>query len=390
MRTKGGSLLDMRLFWLGPLAAALLPNAGCFICCVAEGTRVRTLDGERLIEELCLGDVVISIDPESGEQIAAPISAIRSAHRECLSIALSGDRTLVATSDHPVFDPDEGDYFPAGDWALGKRKRLLEVTEQGVQAVEVESTSIYSGVRKVFDLTVDSPHHNFVADGIVVHNKSVDDGYDGGQGWETGTDTTETAGPDVPEDTPQDCVERCDVLVACDDEHPTVDACMENCLTQREGWAEHGTACLDAYAANGYCIGSLTCAQYQEYAVPSTADYPCADTFSEFVNQCFFDGEGPSPECEAYCDVALPCSNPPSVDRPWTSSIRSQIRSLLPKLHSAHSAIWGRSVETFNCMLPRCRTERQANPPPMQWYFQAFSEQQTCRATSRSGRIASI
>jgi filamentous hemagglutinin len=311
----------MRLFWLGPAAAvALVPNAGCFICCVAAGTRVLTPKGERPIEELGVGDVVISIDPQTGERIAAPISAIRSARRECLSIALAGGRTLVATSDHPVFDPDADDYFPAGDWVLGKRKRLLELVDEGVQAVNVGSTSIYSGVRKVFDLTVDSPHHNFVASGIVVHNKSIDDGYYGESGI-TGDDsesgTTHGAGPDVPGGTPQDCAVRCDVLVACDDEHPSMDACLENCMTQRAGWAEHGTLCLEAYAANGYCLGSLSCTEYQEYAVPTTADYPCVETFSEFVNQCFFEGEGPSPECEAYCDVALSCSNPPSVDRPY-------------------------------------------------------------------------
>jgi len=116
---------------------------------------------------------------------------------------------------------------------------------------------------------------------------------------------------------PQDCIERCDVLVACDDEYATVEACMENCLTQRESWAEHGTLCLEAYAANGYCIGSLTCAEYQEYMAPTTADYPCVGTFLELVNQCLFGGAGPSAECEAYCDVVLPCSNPPSVDRPY-------------------------------------------------------------------------
>jgi hypothetical protein len=146
--------------------------AGLMSCrgCVARGARVRVPGGTRPIEELTPGDDVICVDPHSGELVVTPLVAVRSARRECVQLSV-GTLTLTLTSDHPVYCPQTDQWAPAGDWALGNRTQLLEVTTEGVRPVEVTQVRTYCGVHEVFDLSVDHPLHNFVANGLLVHNK---------------------------------------------------------------------------------------------------------------------------------------------------------------------------------------------------------------------------
>lgn len=153
--------------WL--VTAAVVGMPGCDSC-VARGARVRTREGERPIEDLRIGDEVLSFDPGSGEPVPGAILAVRSVKRETVLLRAAG-RDLIATSDHPVYCPDEGVYAPAGDWALRHRTRLWQAGADGPRAVPIELVSTAAGVREVFDLSVDTPHHNFLASGFLVHNK---------------------------------------------------------------------------------------------------------------------------------------------------------------------------------------------------------------------------
>ncbi len=153
---------------LGVTAALALGSS----CCVAKGTLVRTPRGERRVEELQVGDEVTCVDPASGAQHVARISQVRTSRRECVALEAAGAR-LVCTSDHPVYDPATGTYADAGDWVLARRRQVLCVASEGAKAVvEVQDRSFDAGVHQVFDLTVDHPLHNFVADGVLVHNKT--------------------------------------------------------------------------------------------------------------------------------------------------------------------------------------------------------------------------
>lgn len=157
------------------LAGAVLAGAmGCGppTSCVARGSRVRTPKGDRAIEELGVGDEVLCVEPSTGALATARLVAVQRATRECVALTLAG-AALTLTSDHPVYCPDTGEWAPAGDWALGQRRRLLQVDATGARAVEVQHVSTFAGVHDVFDLTVDHPLHNFVANGVLVHNKSI-------------------------------------------------------------------------------------------------------------------------------------------------------------------------------------------------------------------------
>lgn len=142
-------------------------------CCVARGSRVRVPKGSRRVEELKLGDEVVCVDPETGERHVARLCGIRSSRRECLAFTV-GAATLRCTSDHPLYDPDTRTWAPAGDWALGRRAALAHVPED--ETAPLERVSVVAGLAvtldEVFDLTVDHPLHNFVAEGLLVHNKS--------------------------------------------------------------------------------------------------------------------------------------------------------------------------------------------------------------------------
>ncbi|PZR14375.1 MAG: hypothetical protein DI536_09940 [Archangium gephyra] len=152
--------------WL--LAAAATLSMSCGPTCVARGTRIQTPRGQRRVEELAVGDEVIAVNPHTGEHEVTTITEIRFSDREHGALTI-GNTTLHVTSDHPLFDPQTREFHPAGDWLLGLRTQLLAFDGD---RPEVTAMKPFAGIETVFDLTVASSLHTFVAEGIVVHNKT--------------------------------------------------------------------------------------------------------------------------------------------------------------------------------------------------------------------------
>lgn len=154
-------------------AAAAMSLVGCGgTTCIARGARVATPGGPRPIEALREGDTIVVVEPASGMTAASRIVRIVSSHREVGALALGGV-SLRLTSDHPVYDPVARGFFPAGDWLLGTRTSLLRLDGDAVRPALVEQAQPFVGTAEVFDLTVEHEWHTFVAEGVVVHNKSI-------------------------------------------------------------------------------------------------------------------------------------------------------------------------------------------------------------------------
>lgn len=142
-------------------------------CCVCAATLVATPDGPRPLGALRVGDLVLSVAVESGELVVARVVAVRTAMRECVRLEHAGGE-LVCTPDHPIYCPETGAYEPASRWVEGLRHTvlLLPAGAQGAVAVPITGVEAFAGVREVVDISVDAPMHNFVAAGLLVHNKS--------------------------------------------------------------------------------------------------------------------------------------------------------------------------------------------------------------------------
>lgn len=167
MTSLNGILRRTSSWLLGCASAAATPA-----CCVASGSRVRTPDGEVPIERLGVGDAVLSFDVERGAFVPTRVSAIRSALRSCVSLRTKTS-TLVCTPDHPIYMSDRASYEDAVAAIPGRPVALASA--DGARPTAVDSVGIPSGLHRVIDISVESPLHNFVAEGVLVHNKEFAD-----------------------------------------------------------------------------------------------------------------------------------------------------------------------------------------------------------------------
>lgn len=180
-----------RLALLSALSLLFL-GQGCWLLCIAEGSSISTPTGRCRIEQLREGDAVYSVDTRSGALVEVRITAIRRGVRECMSLELRGGERLRCTPSHPIYHPDTDSYRVAGEWITHGTTTVARVVEGRVIHQAVASVSAYVGLMEVFDLSVDGPHSNFIADGVVVHNKSPGTGSDYGvfdNDSDSGTDT---------------------------------------------------------------------------------------------------------------------------------------------------------------------------------------------------------
>lgn len=147
------------------LLSAVVFGLLCSACCVVEGTRIATPSGEVLIEDLRVGDAVISLS-ERGEQVISRVTAKRGATAiSYLEISTDGaDGPLKVTSAHPVMTAD--------GWREARRLRVEDPVETRSGMQPLLAVEKRWRIARVYDITVE-PHANFFADGVLVHNKSV-------------------------------------------------------------------------------------------------------------------------------------------------------------------------------------------------------------------------
>lgn len=160
----------MRIFRLVTLALLFMSIVGVCLAiimpwmknyCVVRGARVRTRKGSVPIEELAVGDEIVTLSPGGAEQ-PGRVTRIESARvSEFLRLTVEGGRTLCVTAQHPLATEDA--WVRAESLREGDHVR----TDAGFAVIERIEKIVESA--EVYDLTVE-PNPNFFADGVLVHN----------------------------------------------------------------------------------------------------------------------------------------------------------------------------------------------------------------------------
>lgn len=165
----------LRTVLLSVLATiAVLANVACIDTnsCVVLGTMIWTPQGETKVEELKVGDWVFSYDLVQQEVVPARIVRIRSAFEDCVEFRSNTGIHLGATLSHQIYSPQTGKYEEAAKWSSDELREFGLVLSDNSFAIRNSFEVVPIGRRYVFDITVESPFANFIANGILVHNKS--------------------------------------------------------------------------------------------------------------------------------------------------------------------------------------------------------------------------
>jgi hypothetical protein len=134
-------------------------GGGCFLA----GTEISLADGStKPIESIEAGDVVMAWDMESGELKPDPVRAVQDP-REVDSFLIVND-SLRVTPSHPFLS--DGEWVKAGDLKVGDH-----LTAADGSVVTVATIETVPGPVTVYNFEV-NPYGTYVANGIVVHNRS--------------------------------------------------------------------------------------------------------------------------------------------------------------------------------------------------------------------------
>jgi len=86
-------------------------------------------------------------------------------------VELADGTTIQVTREHPFYSPDESRYKPIGEFKPGEQLARIGQDEK-LKAIGVAGVKAVRGEFTVYNLSVDSSHENYVAAGVLVHNKT--------------------------------------------------------------------------------------------------------------------------------------------------------------------------------------------------------------------------
>jgi len=133
--------------------------------CIAEHTMVLTASGLEPVEDITVGCRVLSRDDEGGIQTARVVWKGRFVTENYLRISFIDGRTLKCTPSHPI--------ATLSGWVKSGQLRTGDEVLTRAGQVEIDAINTVSKTITVFDLEVE-PLHTYFANGILVHNKSMD------------------------------------------------------------------------------------------------------------------------------------------------------------------------------------------------------------------------
>lgn len=141
---------------------------------MADGTR-------KDIEDVKVGDEVLATDPETGKSSAKKVTALhRNRDTDMADVTLQSEdgdtATIHTTQRHPFWDAMHKKWVDAANLRPGDVTR----TPHGKPAL-IRDVQVFSGLRYMYNLTVDSVHTYYVVAGVtpvLVHNENPGNGID--------------------------------------------------------------------------------------------------------------------------------------------------------------------------------------------------------------------
>ena len=142
----------------------LTGTAGCFVA----GTKVKTAEGDRNIEELQVGDEVYAYDTLTGTIALKQVDAsIVHEVSQLVHVTVAGEE-IVTTVEHPFYVVGYG-FKRAGDLQVGENVLSLDGRIEDIEEIWVEDLA---ETVTVYNLEVRDFHTYFVAElGVLVHNQ---------------------------------------------------------------------------------------------------------------------------------------------------------------------------------------------------------------------------
>jgi hypothetical protein len=128
---------------------------------------VHTEDGLKPIEDIQIGEKVLSMNENTGKTSYQPVTDLIQGERQyrLIEITLDSGKSIEATADHPFYIKGKG-WNPASSLSVGQ---VLELHDGTIVVVKEVDTSIRRDF--VYNLTVANTHNYFVGeDGVLVHN----------------------------------------------------------------------------------------------------------------------------------------------------------------------------------------------------------------------------
>ena len=155
--------------------------------CFTGDTLVSTVDGDRPIDELEIGDKIWAYNTETGENKAKEIKAVIITETDVIvHVRTSDGEDIETTMFHPFYvrhtDKESGDFCYVGKWVAASNllagNMLQTIDGRTVYVEEVRIEKLLKNIN-VYNLEVEGLHTYFVASGVLVHNKYdiVDDEY---------------------------------------------------------------------------------------------------------------------------------------------------------------------------------------------------------------------
>ena len=148
--------------------AFLDPATGQFTMrtCFVKGTKIQTIHGQKSIEEIKAGDLVLSWNQRSGVKSYNKVNQtfIREAN-EIYTIRYSNGAAIQTTWSHRFWINEKG-WVEAKDLKPGNRSPMATGASQ-----QIESVTVKPGEETVYNFSVENDETYFAGDdGVLVHN----------------------------------------------------------------------------------------------------------------------------------------------------------------------------------------------------------------------------